>query len=128
MAVTSYCSVADVQMYFANTVFGENSAISSAKVSALIANTSALVNTSLNGVYELPVTAETDLAALKGIVAKYVAGEIDDIQTPVATSDGVAKKRTLKKEAQQELDNLIEKKKMLKNDVGTISIFEKDDK
>ncbi len=125
MAVTSYCTVEDVQVYFSNTVFGANSPISSSKVSSLITSTSALVNTSLQGVYELPITNENDLAALKGIVSKYVAGEIDDIQNPVSP-EGVSKQRKLKQEALKDLNDLIEKKRMLNQDESSISIFEKD--
>ena len=125
MAVTSYCVVADVQVYFQNLAFGENTPISSSKVTSLIQTASAMINTALKGVYELPVTDETDLQTLKGIAARYVAGEIDEIQNPVSQS-GQVKNRALKKEALATLNDLVERKKTLSADVSSITVFEKD--
>lgn len=125
MAVTSYCAVADVQVYFQNLTFGENTPISSSKVNALIQTASAMINTALKGVYELPVTDETDLQTLKGIAARYVAGEIDEIQNPVSQS-GQVKNRSLKKEALATLNDLVERKKTFSADISSITVFEKD--
>ena len=125
MAIISYCSVSDVQNYFANTTFGENSPISSSKVTALIQNVSAMINAALKGVWVLPITAEVDLQALKGIAAKYVAGEVDEIQAPMSNNGQQVKNRALKKEAMAALDDLIARKKSLSADVASISVFKK---
>ena len=120
MSVTRYCEAEDVQAYFSAVQFNENAAIDAEKLYILIGDASAYIDGQLRRVYKLPVTDETDVCILKGICARLVAGEVDDILNLVA-NNGTQKTRNLKQEGKTMLKEFCERSALLSNPQSRIT-------
>jgi hypothetical protein len=120
MSATRYCVAADVQAYFTSVQFTASTALDTDKLGRLIEDSSAFMDGSLRRVYPLPITNETDLRILKGICARLVAGDVDDILNPIATN-GTHKTRDLKKEGKQMLQEFCDRAALLDNPQSRIT-------
>ncbi len=120
MSVTRYCEAEDVQAYFGAVNFTQNTALNSTKINRLIEDASSYMEGSLRVSYSLPITNETDLRILKGICARLVAGEVDDILNPVA-NNGTHKTRNLKQEGKTMLKEFCERSALLSAPESRIS-------
>lgn len=103
-----YCTVSDIQNYFQNAEFTENSQITSAKVTSLIGMRSNYINSILTRKYELPLEKTADLVIVKSICTKLVAGDLDEMLNFVVLKDGQRKGRNLKQEAIDDLNKILE--------------------
>lgn len=104
----NYCTVSDIQNYFQNTEFTDNSQITATKVSSLIEMRSNYIDSVLTRKYELPLSKESDLVIVKSICTKLVAGDLDEMLNFVVLKDGQKKGRNLKQEAIDDLNKILE--------------------
>jgi len=104
----NYCTVSDIQNYFQNTEFTDNSQITATKVSSLIEMRSNYIDSVLTRKYELPLSKESDLVIVKSICTKLVAGDLDEMLNFVVLKDGQRKGRNLKQEAIDDLNKILE--------------------
>ena len=89
----NYCTVLDIQNYFQNTEFTENSQITATKVNSLIEMRSNYIDSVLIRKYELPLEKTADLIIIKSICTKLVAGDLDEMLNFVILKDGQRKGR-----------------------------------
>ena len=94
----------DVKSYFQGINFDNNSSVTVVKIATLVSQWSAYIESVLRGVYP-SITADSDKLLLRGICARFVAGDVDDILNATAV-DGTHKTRNLKKEAKEMLEAL----------------------
>ena len=104
----NYCTVLDIQNYFQNTEFTENSQITATKVNSLIEMRSNYIDSVLIRKYELPLEKTADLIIIKSICTKLVAGDLDEMLNFVILKDGQKKGRNLKQEAMDDLNKILE--------------------
>ncbi len=104
----NYCTVLDIQNYFQNTEFTENSQITATKVNSLIEMRSNYIDSVLIKKYELPLEKTADLIIIKSICTKLVAGDLDEMLNFVILKDGQRKGRNLKQEAIDDLNKILE--------------------
>lgn len=104
----SYCLVSDVQVYFQNTEFTTTSQITAEKVNSLIAMRSNYIDSILVRKYDLPLTEASDLAIIKSICVKLVAGDLDEITNFTVLNDNQRKGRNLKQEALDDLNKILD--------------------
>lgn len=75
----AYCTISDVQGYYKDLTIGASTAVTTAKVQALIDGHSATIDAKIRKLYETPVTAEEALKVLKPICCKLVVSDLDPI-------------------------------------------------
>lgn len=120
-----YCTATDVQDYFLNMVFSETTSITKTKVDNIIAKRSDYIDSVLTSKYTVPLTDTKDLAIIKDICSRLVAGEIDEINNfSTAISVEVKKGRDLKKEALADLDKIISGEIKLKTPLSSVEGFD----
>ena len=110
--MANYALVADVKNYFLSFKFSATSNLSEAKVQFHLDNELSTINDAISVVAELPITNVDDLKRLRKLHAKLVAGTIDDmvLNADAKETGDFPKKRNLKKEALQEIDDIVNKK------------------
>lgn len=79
MAITSYCSVTDVQGWFPGVTFGSGTKITDTKVEALIERHSATIDNRLTKKYTVPITGEYSLSLMKEICEFMTVADVNDI-------------------------------------------------
>jgi phage gp36-like protein len=75
----AYCTISDVQGYYKNLEVGASTAVTTAKLQAMIDGHSATIDARIRKLYETPVDAEEALKVLKPLCCKLVVVDLDPI-------------------------------------------------
>jgi phage gp36-like protein len=119
-----YCASSDVEIYFNSLSFTETSAITKAKVDSLIEQRSNYIDAVIGRKYTLPLTESKDLAIMKSICTRLVAGDIDETQSFSILKSDQKKGRDLKKEALEDIQSILEGKIALSSPVSTVQCLD----
>jgi len=117
----SYATVAQVKSYFLGMNFDANSDISESDVQFHLDNEEQHIDSQLSSVYQVPITDTDDVKKIRKIHAELVAGTIDDMFNYASEREGAEqnrKRRNLRKQAEQDLQNLVNRKTYLKNSIS----------
>jgi len=119
-----YCTSEDVEIYFNSISFTATSAITKAKVDSLIEQRSNYIDAVIGRKYTLPLTESKDLAILKSICTRLVAGDIDETQSFSILKVDQKKGRDLKKEALEDIQSILDGKIALSSPASTVQCLD----
>jgi len=125
-----YALVSDVKNYFLGYSFSATANLSEAKIQFHLNGEESFINNRLSSIADVPITDTADLKLIVQIHAKLVAGTVDEM---VLNSDGkssgadLTKKRNLRKEALELLDDIINRKVYINSTSKTLMSDGKED-
>jgi|GEM_PF-5012482 len=79
MAITTYCTVSDIEGWFPGVTFSTSTKIKLAKVESLIERHSATIDNRLSKAYTVPITGEYSLSVVKEICEYMTIADVNDI-------------------------------------------------